>query len=85
MSTLDIHLPDELSRYLRDEAARRGYRDISQFVQSLLQAEQHRQLGQELEARLLEAVDGPFSQWSDDDVDEIRKTGKQLIERRRVG
>ena len=82
MSSIDIHLSNELNSYLKVEAARRGFRDPSEFVQSLLEAEQHRQHRAEIEAMLLDAVDGPFSDWTEGDVEDIRRDGRQLIERR---
>ena len=83
MKTIDITLPDDLQAFAQSEAARRGFKDPSAFVQSLLEAEKHRQTRQELEALLLEAADGPFTEWTDQDVDEIRHEGRRLIERRK--
>jgi Arc/MetJ-type ribon-helix-helix transcriptional regulator len=83
MSTVDIHLPDALTSYLNRESARRGYQNPSEFVQALLEAEQIRNIRKDLEAMLLEAADGPFSDWTDDDVADIERAGTRLIERRR--
>ena len=84
MSRIDLQLPDDLTSYLKEEATRRGFRDSSEFVQSLLEAEQHRQRKQEIEAMLLEAADGPLSEWTDEDVEDIRSVGRRLIEKRRA-
>jgi len=84
MSTIDIRLPDHLKAFLEAQAARRGYADASEFVQALLEAEQHRQLKSELEQMLLETADGPFSDWTEDDVNDVRRGGKRLIQGRRA-
>jgi Arc/MetJ-type ribon-helix-helix transcriptional regulator len=81
MKTIDVTLPDDLQAFAQAEAARRGFKDPSDFVQSLLEAEKHRQVRQELESLLLEAVDGPFSEWTDQDANDIRTEGRRLIER----
>jgi Arc/MetJ-type ribon-helix-helix transcriptional regulator len=84
MKTIDITLPDDLQAFAQSEAARRGFKDSSAFMQSLLEAEKHRQIRQELEALLLNAADGPFSEWTDHDLDDIRRQGRRLIERRKA-
>jgi antitoxin ParD1/3/4 len=81
MKTIDITLPDDLNAFAQAEAVRRGFNDPSAFVQSLLEAEKHRQLRQDLESLLLEAADGPFSEWTHRDVDDIRHEGRRLIAR----
>jgi Arc/MetJ-type ribon-helix-helix transcriptional regulator len=83
MSIIDIHLPDDLKSYLDEQVARRGFKDASHFVRALLEAEKHRNLDEELEKNLLEAVDGPFTEWTDDDVEHIRQLGIKIIERRK--
>lgn len=83
MSTLDIHLPDDLKSYVDEQVARRGYKDASDFLRSLLEAEKHRNLNTELESMLLEAADGPFDEWTEDDVESIERLGLRVIERRK--
>jgi hypothetical protein len=85
MKSIDVNLPDELQAFVTAESARRGFKDPSGFVQALVEAERHRQLRQDIEALLLEAVDGPFSPWTDQDLEDIRRQGRQLIERRKSG
>jgi Arc/MetJ-type ribon-helix-helix transcriptional regulator len=84
MSTIGIQLPDDLRAYLQEEAARRGYKDQSEFVQALLEAEKLRNLRKDLETMLLEAVDGPFTPWTDTDVEDIEREGMRLIQQRKA-
>lgn len=79
MSTIEIHRPETVKAYLNEQVARRGFRDASEFVQSLLEAERQRHVGREVEQLLLEAAGGPFSEWTDDDVDDIRRAGRRAI------
>ncbi len=84
MNTVDLKLPDELSSYLNEQAAFRGYKSASEFVQALLEADRHRNLRDELEAMLVEAASGPFTEWADSDVDDVRRLGMRLIDRRKA-
>ena len=83
MKTMDITLPDELQVFAQTEAIRRGFSNPGEFMQSLLEAEKYRQFRQEVESLLLEAADGPFSEWTDRDSNDIRRIGRALIERRK--
>ncbi|HYO08292.1 MAG TPA: hypothetical protein VER17_04925 [Tepidisphaeraceae bacterium] len=83
MSTLDIRLRGELRAYLEEQVARGGYKDASEFIEFLVEANKLRGLRAEVEAMLLEAADGPFAEWTDDDVADIERLGTRLIERRK--
>lgn len=82
MTRIDLNLPEELSAYLQQQVASRSYKDASAFVQALLEADRHRNLRDELETMLLDAAEGPFTEWTDADVEDVRRVGRQLIERR---
>jgi Arc/MetJ-type ribon-helix-helix transcriptional regulator len=84
MSTIDLNLPESLKAFIDEQFARRGYRDASAFAASLLEAERQRQVGRDVEAMLLETLDGEFSAWTDKDVQDIRRTGRRLVEQRKL-
>jgi len=48
MTRLDVNLPDALKAFIEEQVARRGYKDASAFVQSVLEAERQRQVGDEV-------------------------------------
>jgi Arc/MetJ-type ribon-helix-helix transcriptional regulator len=84
MSTIDIRLPENLMTYLEAESAQRGYTSVSEFVQALLEADKQRHLKREVEKMLLESIDGPFSTWTNKDLDDIRHAGKRLLQGRKA-
>ena len=84
MSTIQINLPEPLKAFVDEQVAKGRYRDASALVQRLLEAEVQRRIGDEVEQMLLEVVDGPFDDWSGQDVDGIRRTGGRIIERRKA-
>jgi hypothetical protein len=80
---MDLALPDDLQAFATAESKRRGYENPSVFMQALLEAEKHRQLRLELESLLLDAADGPFSEWTNQDLSDIRRVGAQMINQRK--
>jgi Arc/MetJ-type ribon-helix-helix transcriptional regulator len=82
--TLNIQLPDELSRYVQEQVAKRGYKDASEYLAAVLEAEQHRQLDEEVDRLLLEAVDGPFAEWKEQELEDVRQAGSRIIQRRQA-
>jgi hypothetical protein len=58
-------------------------KDASEFILSVLENHQHRQIRSEIGSMLLETVDGPFTEWTDQTLEDIRRQGMALIEHRR--
>jgi len=79
--TLQIQLTDELSTYLQRRAAELGYASVSDYVAAILQAEQRLKSRSEIDRLLLETTDGDFADWTQQDVDDVRRVGKKLIAR----
>jgi Arc/MetJ-type ribon-helix-helix transcriptional regulator len=79
MSTIRINLPDALMAFVDEQVAKAGYRNASEFRQSLLEAEVQRGIGREIEQLLLETVNGPFADWTEQDVEDIRRGGVKAI------
>ena len=53
MSTFDVTLPESLKAFVDQQVALRGHHDASEFLQSLLEAERHRQVERDVERMLL--------------------------------
>ena len=81
--TLKIELPEDLHQYIQEQITKHGYRDVSEYFAAVLEAQQQRELGHEIEEMLLETSDGPFSDWTDDDVSDIERVGRRILERRK--
>jgi len=77
--TIGLKLPSPMKAYLEAQATKCGCADVSEFVVSVLAAHQQRQVRSEIEAMLLERIDGPFAEWTDQDMEYIRKEGTALI------
>lgn len=83
--TLNLELPDPLKSHLEEQVARGGFRDASEYVQSLLEADRIRVVRDEVERALLEAVDGPFTPLTSKAFDDVRSEGRRLIRQRAEG
>jgi len=83
MSTIDLHLPEPMKAYVEKRASECGCKDASEFIVSVLEDHQFRQHRSEIEAMLLEAIDGPFTEWTDQTVEDIRREGTAIINRRK--
>ena len=84
MSTIPINIPETLKAFVDEQVASGRYADASAFMRSLLEAELQRRIGQEVEQMLREVSDGPFEDWTEQDVEDIRRAGQRLIEKRKA-
>jgi Arc/MetJ-type ribon-helix-helix transcriptional regulator len=82
--TLNIQLPDELSRFVQDQIAKRGYQDASAYFRAVIEADQHRKLREELEESLVNSMKGPSTPLTAADFEEILREGTEILERRRA-
>jgi Arc/MetJ-type ribon-helix-helix transcriptional regulator len=85
--TLSIALTPEQSAWVKAQAERDGCVDASEFVGRLIRQEQRRKAKAELEASLLEAMNGPSRELTPEAWDEIIAEGNRRaaeIRRRRA-
>lgn len=82
MSTLQLHLPDRLKAYLDRRVPASGCGSAEAYVERLIEADRARESAEDVERELLQSVDGPFTDWTDSDVQDIRAAGQALIARR---
>ncbi|HEY7118599.1 MAG TPA: hypothetical protein VH475_18560 [Tepidisphaeraceae bacterium] len=56
-----------------------GFRDSAEYIVSLIEADRARQIRQDLESRILEGLQSPRSPMPDEEWDEIRRLGDQIL------
>ena len=59
MQTMNISLPDEMKAFIEARMANEGYASASEYLRALIREAQQRRAKQELEAKLLEGLQGP--------------------------
>jgi antitoxin ParD1/3/4 len=85
MATMNISLPDDMKAFVEDEAARKGFGTVSEYVRAIIRDAQERQAEREqLDAILIEGLDsGPATPLTKKDWEHIRREGKKLIAERK--
>jgi antitoxin ParD1/3/4 len=73
MTTMNISLPEEMKVFVEAEMAHEGYASASEYVRALIRDAQRRKARQELEAKLLEGLEGPEVEMDRADWDSIRR------------
>ena len=73
MTTMNISVPDEMKAFVEAEMAQEGYASASEYLRALIRDAQKRRARQELEAKLLEGLQGPPVQMTRDDWDSIQR------------
>jgi antitoxin ParD1/3/4 len=84
MTTMNISLPEEMKAFIEAQMAQEGYASASEYLRFLIREAQKRQAKRELEAKLLEGLQGPAVEMTREDWDSIKRealegfTGEQI-------
>ena len=73
MATMNISLPDPMKEFIEAQTSIEGYGSVSEYLRSLIREVQKRQARRELEAKLLEGLQGPAVEMTREDWDSIRR------------
>ena len=73
MTTMNISLPDEMKAFVEVQMATEGYASASEYLRALIREAQKSQAKRELEAKLLEGLQGPAVEMTREDWDSIRR------------
>ena len=77
MATMNISLPDEMKVFVEAQMAQGGYASASEYLRALIRDAQKRRAKQELEARLLEGLQGPTVKMTRKDWDSIERAARE--------
>ncbi len=73
MTTMNISLPEEMKAFIEAQMAQEGYASASEYLRFLIREAQKRRAKQELEAKLLEGMQGPAVEMTREDWESIRR------------
>jgi antitoxin ParD1/3/4 len=76
MTTMNISVPDEMKAFVEAQMTQGGYASASEYLRALIRDAQKRRAKQELEAKLLEGLQGPVSEMICNDWDSIRREAR---------
>jgi antitoxin ParD1/3/4 len=71
-TSINITLPESLMLFVEEQVQSRGCSDASEYLRTLILEEQRREARADLEQKLLEGLESPASEMTDDDWAELR-------------
>jgi antitoxin ParD1/3/4 len=78
---MNISLPDEMKAFVEARIAAEGYASASEYLRALIREAQKRHAKQELEAKLLEGLEGPATEMTREDWDSIEQEALERFAR----
>ena len=85
MSTMNLTLPESLRAFVESQAARKGFGSANDYVEALIREDQERAENQEIEGRLLEALQGaPATSVTAETWEAIRREGLRRLEAKKA-
>ncbi len=73
MTTMNISLPDEMKAFIELQMSREGFASASEYLRALIREAQKLQARQDLEAKLLEGLQGPVTEMTREDWESLRR------------
>jgi antitoxin ParD1/3/4 len=73
MTVMNLTVPEDVKAFIDAQLAKEGYASASDYLLALVREAQKRQARQELEAKLLEGLQGPSTVMTREDWDSIER------------
>jgi antitoxin ParD1/3/4 len=73
MATMNVSLPDEMKAFVEAQATKAGFGTTSEYLRSVIRDLQKRQAKEDLEAKLLEGLQGSVVPMTHEDWDSIKR------------
>ena len=83
MQSMNISLPDPLKQYVDGQISTGRYSSASEYVRELIRADEKRKAEEQLEALLLEGMQGEVSAFTHDDWQAIRQEAIAQVKKAR--
>ena len=83
MQSMNISLPDPLKQFVDGQISTGRYSSASEYVRELIRADEKRKAEEQLEAKLLEGLNGSESELTPADWRTIRKEALAKLEARK--
>ena len=83
LTSMTVSLPATQKAYVKERAAASGCSTPSEFIRRLIHADQRAREREELERKILEGLDSPARELTDEDWQELRSTLRKKLTRRR--
>ena len=81
MSTMNLTLPDSLRTFVESQATRKGYGSPNDYLEALIREDQRKAENDEIEGKLLEAIQGaPATPVTAETWETIKQEGLRRLE-----
>lgn len=84
MQTMNISLPDPLKQFVDHQVAEGRYSSVSEYIRDLIRDDEKRKATARLEALLLEGLETEESEWTPQDLADVRKQALALVKRGKI-
>ncbi len=85
MTTITLEFTDEQFERIQRMATEKRYADPERFIESLVETSLRVDGIENLEGKLKEGFDSELSDWTPQDLEDIRREGKKLVESHKTG
>ncbi|MDO9459681.1 MAG: type II toxin-antitoxin system ParD family antitoxin [Alphaproteobacteria bacterium] len=83
MQSMNISLPDPLKQFVDGQIAKGRYSSVSEYVRELIRADEKRKAEEQLEALLLEGLQGEDALFTREDWPAIRREAMAQVKKAR--
>ncbi len=84
MTAITLNFTDEQYEQIQKLAKERQFQDPERFIESLIETSLAVEGIEDLEQKLKEGFESELSDWTPQDLEDIRREGKKLMENRRA-
>jgi antitoxin ParD1/3/4 len=82
MQSMNISLPEPLKQFVDAQIAQGRYGSTREYMRELIRADEKLKAEEQLEAKLLQGMQGPRSKWTAQDMKDIRKQALARIKKK---
>jgi antitoxin ParD1/3/4 len=83
MQSMNISLPDPMKQFVDGQIAQGRYSSVSEYMRELIRADEKRKAEEQLEAMLLEGLQGKETAFTPEDWRDLRKEAMRTFEARK--
>lgn len=84
MQSMNISLPEPLKQFVERQIESGRYSSVSEYVRELIRDDERRRAEERLEASLLQGLESPASEWTQEDVTQIKKAVRERLAAKRT-
>ena len=84
MQSMNISLPEPLRQFVDRQVASGRYSSASEYVRELIREDEQRRAAERLEALLLQGLASPAGDWTQEDIDHIKKAVRERLAAKQI-